>query len=789
MQSPAALSTWLADRTPEQLAELLRERDLPGAAAYVPHVLDSLRSLAGHLLGDHSTARALGLLDTAELQLLVAVARLADLRHGPLPALADPGGEPDPAERAVPREELLQAVATDPGARRAAEERLDRLAARALVLPPHDGRLLSVPMLLHRRSAELRGLGRPVDRLLTEAFNAAEVHRVAAGLGLPAARSRDLAQRAVTTLLGDPAEVRALVAQAPPQAQDVLGRLVPGPPQLHTRCFTSQYGYYAAGRAKFLFRAAGSGDPGVDWLAERGLLVPVGTDLVELPREVGAALRPDEERPAFDPCPPPVAGLVVLGRGADGEAQTAAAAAASQAELVLRAVAAQPPALRKAGGVAVRDSRRLAKTVGIPEARARLWLDLAAGADLLGAVQDEPPKGRGRRPAPAPPGRIVPTERYDSWLSSAPAERLLPLVAAWAVTPEILSYWPDPDDTPVALVTPQDPTAVALRGALLDALAGLPEGRGLGADALPAPDSLLVRTVWQRPSVLAPVEDLEGRVAATLAEAGLLGVVAHGALTPIGHAVRALLHSGAHRYYPAVPGAGPRLDSYPAVADAVRRLRGALAELLPPPQTTARFQADLTAVVAGAASPELAELLSGCAVRESEGHAVVWRITPASVRRALDGGLDAADLLQRLSEASTGGLPLPQPLEYLVKDIARTHGRMRVVRSACCIRSDDEALVMELSKARSLARLGLRRIAPTVLVSTAEPEDTLAALRAAGYAPVLEAATGTTVVERAPAERAPAAMPPLSHAEHQGGRGPRTAAALAARLLDGGSRP
>jgi len=254
-------------------------------------------------------------------------------------------------------------------------------------------------------------------------------------------------------------------------------------------------------------------------------------------------------------------------------------------------------------------------------------------------------------------------------------------------------------------------------------------------------------------------------------------VVAHGALTPVGHAVRALLHSGADRCFPAVPGAGPRLHTHPAVARAVRRLSDALSELLPAPRTTARFQADLTAVVTGAASPELTELLSSCAVRESEGHAVVWRITPTSVRRALDGGLDAADLLQRLTEASEDGLPLPQPLEYLVKDTARTHGRMRVVRSACCIRSDDEALVLELSKARSLAKLGLRRIAPTVLVSTAEPEDTLTALRAAGYAPVLEAASGTTVVERAAAERAPKAMPPLSGAGH--------AADLAVQLLSG----
>jgi hypothetical protein len=215
----------------------------------------------------------------------------------------------------------------------------------------------------------------------------------------------------------------------------------------------------------------------------------------------------------------------------------------------------------------------------------------------------------------------------------------------------------------------------------------------------------------------------------------------------------------------------------------VQRLAAALVELLPPPQTTARFQADLTVVVSGAASAELTELLASCAVRESEGHAVVWRISAASVRRALDSGLDAADLVQQLTEASADGLPLPQPLAYLIKDTARTHGRMRVVRSACCVRSDDEALILELARTRSLAKLGLRRIAPTVLVATEDPETVLTALRAAGFAPVLEAASGTTLIERAATERAPNTMPPLAHAEHHNGPGPQTAATLAVRLL------
>lgn len=798
VNSTRALESWLAERSLEQLSELLEQRDLPHADPYGAASHPNWRWLAGELLGDRSVNRALRELSQGDLQVLLAAVELALQLYGPVPSLSplhlvgpsrhspvSPAPAFDPASRAVPRKQLLDLLAPDDATRAAAEAALVRLAERALVLPPHGTKVV-VPAVVHRELSALRGYGRPVDQLLTEAFKAAEIHRIAAELGLPKGRTRDVAQQRISALLGDPDQVRALAATAPSEARELLAKLTAGPPLLRTHCFVSEYGYYAPG-AKFGFRAAGSGDQGTDWLAARGMVVPVGTDLAELPYEIGSALREQDARPEYQPVPPSVPTAVPLPSGAAGEAQAAAAAAASRVELLLRAVAAQPPALRKAGGIAVRDTRRLAKAIGVPEDQARLWLDLAANADLLAAHREEAPpsrgRGRSRAPEPAPSARILPTERYDGWLASAPAQRLLPLVTTWACVPELFTWWPDPDETPVALVAPQDAQAVPLRLAVLDALSALPEGYGIDPGNPAALADLLWSAAWFRPGIGLPDDELVERARAVLYEAGLLGVVAHGALTPVGHAVRSLLHGGAARHFPAVPGAGPALARHRQLSTAVVEVGEALAGLLPAAQTTARFQADLTAVVAGAASPELTELLSAVADRESEGHAIVWRITAATVRRALDHGLDAAELLEHLTEASEGGRPLPQPLEYLIKDTARTHGRMRVVRSACCIRSDDEALVLELSKARTLARLGLRRIAPTVLISTAAPADTLAALRAAGYAPVLEAETGTTVVERIPEQRAPSTMPSLSKARPHYGRGPRTAHDLAAALL------
>ncbi|WP_432021251.1 helicase-associated domain-containing protein [Streptomyces sp. 1222.5] len=794
MKSTTALKNWLAGRTPAQLTVLLELRSLPQAAGY-GQGLRTLDQLADHLLSDASVSLALDSLHAGDLQLLAAVAQLADAEHGPVlrqsvpaqPWMPRQDHDLDPAGRAVARAVVLDRLAPDTTTRAAVEEALERLAEQALVLPPHTGKII-VPALLHGGSAALQRYGRPVDVLLTDAFNAPEVHAIAERLGLGKGSTRDASQQKIVAFLQDTGNVQQLAAQAPPAARDLLDKLVPGPPLLRTHCFVTRYGYYSGPKCKFTKRPEGSGDPGTDWLAERGMVLPAGHDLAELPYEIAHALR-DDTTPAVDMVPPVLTRTVPIPAGVDGQAQAAAAAAAWHAELVLRTVAAQPPGIRKAGGLTVRDTKRIAKDASISEEQARMWLDLAANADLL-RPHHEPanlPTQRGRRrsrtPVPQPPARLLPTPHYDTWITQTPARRLVPLLATWAVVPEIFTYWPaDDDQSPVALIEPTDPLATPLRAGILDALAALPTGHAMAPDAL---DELLTCAAWFRPPLteLLDSKDLHARAKATIAEAELLGITAHGTLTTTGHALHALLRARAERYFPAVPGACPDLADNPPLADAIAQLRAALDAMLPAPRTTARFQADLTATVTGAPTPDLSDLLTTVADRESEGHAIVWRITPSSLRRAFDTGLDADTLLERLTAVSEGGTALPQPLTYTVKDVARTHGRLRVVRSACCIRSDDEHLITEVAATRSLAKLGLRKIAPTVLISTAPTIDTLTALRTAGYTPVLEAETGTTVLERTPEERAASQMPPLAQAHPYYGPGPATASALATALL------
>jgi hypothetical protein len=250
-------------------------------------------------------------------------------------------------------------------------------------------------------------------------------------------------------------------------------------------------------------------------------------------------------------------------------------------------------------------------------------------------------------------------------------------------------------------------------------LAGLPPG------AAAAPAGVADVVAWSVPrragtwvrAVLLP------RI---LAEAELLGVTGRGALASY---ARRLLDG----------------DADGAAA--------ALAALLPAPVDVVLLQADLTAVAPGPLVAELARELALVADVESKGGATVYRFTPTSVRRALDAGRSASDLHALLARHSR--TPVPQPLSYLVDDVARRHGRIRVGSATSYVRCDDPALLDELLATRKAAELRLRRLAPTVLSAGAKVELVLEVLRGLGHAPAPESPEGTLVVHRPDVRRAP----------------------------------
>ena len=167
---------------------------------------------------------------------------------------------------------------------------------------------------------------------------------------------------------------------------------------------------------------------------------------------------------------------------------------------------------------------------------------------------------------------------------------------------------------------------------------------------------------------------------------------------------------------------------------------------LPHPVDHVLLQADLTAVAPGPLEAELARHPPPPRRRRVPG----WRhrlpLHPGSVRRAFDAGWSALEVHDFVGSVSR--TPVPQPLTYLVDDVARTFGTVRVGQAESFLRADDESALTELLHHPKAGTLGLRRIAPTVLISTVPVDVLLPRLRELGAAPVVEAPDGTVRVAR-----------------------------------------
>jgi hypothetical protein len=279
--------------------------------------------------------------------------------------------------------------------------------------------------------------------------------------------------------------------------------------------------------------------------------------------------------------------------------------------------------------------------------------------------------------------------------------------------------------------------APAQRRAALGVLVDLPPGTA------PTADDIRSVLAWQSPRRLGRAATSAGYDAA-VTEAATLGLTGLGALTSYGRSLVTEVEAAERADPDDDPlGLSPQAPASRAVE--------ALDALLPAPVDHVLVQADLTVVVPGPPEPGLAAELTLVADAESPS---VYRVTADSVRRALDSGYVAADLHALFERRSR--TPVPQGLTYLVNDVSRRHGGLRVGSAGAYLRGDDEALLAEVLADRRLAVLGLRRLAPTVLITPYAPARLLGALRDAGYSPVPEDATGAAVLARPRSPRAPA---------------------------------
>jgi hypothetical protein len=125
---------------------------------------------------------------------------------------------------------------------------------------------------------------------------------------------------------------------------------------------------------------------------------------------------------------------------------------------------------------------------------------------------------------------------------------------------------------------------------------------------------------------------------------------------------------------------------------------------------------------------------------ESRGGATVFRFTDATIRRALDHGKTGDEIIKFLK--ATSKTPMPQPLEYLIADVAKKHGKLRIGATTSFIRCEDQSVIASIIGDKKLEGLGFRKIAPEVIISDLEVDDAVNILRNAGYLPAVEDSKG-----------------------------------------------
>jgi hypothetical protein len=577
---------------------------------------------------------------------------------------------------------------------------LDRVRELALAWGT-DEALRAVSVLGDLLGTTMSGLG-PSATALLSGYGPTRIATLARDLGLSPTGDRSADIAGVAERLADQAVVTGLLAEVEDRARAILDHLEREAKD---------------GSVETTDRDVRRGDAQagpVDQLLARGLLVARDRRHVAVPREVMLALRGGRTTREPADAVPELATSARAQELVDRAAAGAAFELVRHVELLLEHWGASPPPALRSGGLGVRELRAAAALLHVDERVAALHVELAAAAGLLAvdATDDQD-------------AAWLPTQAFDVWASGSVADRWASLAATWLGSSRLTGLVGSRvAGKPVNALSPDlgRPWLPETRRAALEQLAALPDGEVLApGTGIP---SLVARLAWLRPR--RPRGRAEA-VAWVVEEAAALGVGALGGIAAHG---RELLSSD----------------------DPAHRVPLALAPLLPAPVDHMLLQADLTAVAPGPLEHELAHNLATLADIESRGGATVYRFTEASVRRAFDSGWSAAEVHEFLAASSR--TPVPQPLVYLVDDVARTFGTLRVGAAESFLRSDDETALTELVHDPRAASLRLRRIAPTVVVSDVPIDVLLPRVRELGRSPVVEAPDGSVRLARREAHRA-----------------------------------
>ena len=423
----------------------------------------------------------------------------------------------------------------------------------------------------------------------------------------------------------------------------------------------------------------------IGWLLDNGVLVALDSNTVALPRDVAIKLRGGKIHKEMVSKAPNLIGKEVVQKQIDLAAIANISTILRWCEELLHNLSDEPPMALRTGGLGVRDLKKIAEHLGIDESCAGFVAELCYLGGLLVIDSDD---------------QILPTSAFDIWLTKSAEERWYSLVVLWLDTSRVSGLIGKISDKNVAPLGPELDRAGAslIRRSTLKVLNDNPQ-------LMPDVKSLQEIVKW-----INPQRANNDYVEWTLREAEWLGITGQGALSTF----------------------GSNLLNEKEVLE--------IESALPRPVDHILIQADNSAVAPGPLTPELASEMGTIADIESRGGATVYRFSDSSIRRGLDHGKTGDQIKTFLSKISK--TPMPQPLEYLITDIAKRHGRLRVGSAHTYIRCEDEGLVQQILHDKKCEHLRLRKIAPQVLVTDFELAEVIGELREFGYLPAAENSGG-----------------------------------------------
>ncbi len=427
--------------------------------------------------------------------------------------------------------------------------------------------------------------------------------------------------------------------------------------------------------------------PAIAWLLEKGFLIPFDSQTVLIPREVAMHFRGGKVFKELRPLMPEIVGATRKQKAVDLAAIANISTFVRWAEELGHNWSDEPPTALRSGGLGVRDLKRTAEHLGVTEICAAFVAELLYIGGLIVIDTDD---------------QILPTSAFDIWLTKSIEEQWHSLVTLWLDTSRVSGLIGKGESKNIAALGPElDRGGVStLKKVILNLIKGYP-----GID--PTLDSISLALTW-----LLPTRSNRDYNEWILREAEWLGLTGQGALSSFGLALISHEELGVE-------------------------------SALPKPVDHILIQADNSAVAPGPLTLALANAIGTIADIESRGGASVFRFSETSIRRGLDHGQTGDQIKDFLKSISK--TPMPQPLEYLITDVAKRHGKLRVGNTSSYLRCEDEGLVQEILHDKRLDSLRVRKLAPQVLISDVDSGELMRALREAGYLPAAENATGVLV--------------------------------------------